>query len=435
MKKLFALLLALILALTGVCAFADTVYTHVTIDGDALKGLMTGFGVPENQMGVVDPVLALVNALGVKVTTVADGAQVDLDLNGKSALSLGWTTDDSGVTVASTLIPNCVVTARKETLEQMIAQFMANMPGAGEGGEGGMPDFAAAGEVFGEYFARYFAACASAGQPGEPVTGEYEFEGYTFDTMVPVTVDMNAIRQATTQLLDGLLADPAAMSMLKGYAQGFAQSSGEAFDEADFEASLKAGFEEWLAHLPETASAEVYANSDGSESFYMTARSAKTDGGEADFTCDMLFVDGGNMSMGFAMDMAEAGTMEASFALQGTDMRMDFSMGGAYIGLGISFTESRFVCDLYFMDPGKPLITVDVVSAEGGERTLPVDGEGKTAVALEDLMNDQTGEVAGSLVGDLMGNGLGALMGVLGEQVPEVAGMLSMFSGSAEAAG
>lgn len=89
MKKKLALVLALMLALTCTAAFADTVYTRVTIDRGLAKQLLPGMGVGKDAMAIVDPVLAVVNALGVNVTSVEDGVQVDLDINGNPALTLG----------------------------------------------------------------------------------------------------------------------------------------------------------------------------------------------------------------------------------------------------------------------------------------------------------------------------------------------------------
>ena len=107
MKKTMALFLALLLILTcASAAFAQTVCVKPTVDQEQAANLAAGFGVPEAQVPMIDAVLALVNALGVRVTTVEDGAQMDLDLNGEDALSLGWITDDAGVGIASTLFPN-----------------------------------------------------------------------------------------------------------------------------------------------------------------------------------------------------------------------------------------------------------------------------------------------------------------------------------------
>ena len=197
MKKLLALIVALMLALTCTSALATTVCTEVTIDRDLAKEMLPGFGVPEDQLGTIDAVLAVVNALGVRVTTVEDGAQVDLSLNDADALSLGWATDDAGASIVSTLFPNYILTIQNETIAQMMEQMSANMPGAGGEGMGGL-DMAAMQEVLGKHFAKWMEACAAAGQPGEPVAVAFEYGDYTFDTMVPVTVDMAAVTAALT---------------------------------------------------------------------------------------------------------------------------------------------------------------------------------------------------------------------------------------------
>ena len=169
MKKLFALILALLLTLSCTSAFAHTVTTRLTVDREQAKALFSGFGMPEAQMATVDPILSLVNALGVRVTTAEGGAQVDLDLNGADALSVGWASDDADVNIVSTLFPNYYLTLSNETIAQIMTQMAQNMPGAGgEGGAGGF-DMAAMQAVFGGYYQKWLAACTAAGIPGEPV--------------------------------------------------------------------------------------------------------------------------------------------------------------------------------------------------------------------------------------------------------------------------
>ena len=434
MKKLFALLLALLLALTSTSAFATTVCTRLTVDREQAKALFSGFGVPEAQLATMDPILSLVNALGVRVTTAKDGAQVDLDLNGADALSVGWALDDAGVSIVSTLFPNYYLTLSKETIAQMMEQMAQNMPGAGgEGGSGGF-DMAAMQEVFGGYYQKWMEACMAAGIPGEPVEMQYEYENYVFDTMVPVTVDMEAITAATSELLEELLADPVAMSMLQGLAQGMAQNSGIPFDPETFEADLVAGFAEWMAHFPDEVNAEVYTNAnDESGMFYMYSE-AYYEGEELPFfTAYMLYEDAKNMDMGFAMDITDDETgesvlMTAGFAMKDTDMKMYFDMGGIYYGLNMSLNDGNMTFDVFFMNDKAPLMTVTVEITEGGDRTLPVDAEGKTALALEDVMQDANSEAAQGLYGDIQTNGLGALLGIVMQQVPELGSLMGQAS-------
>lgn len=429
MKKLLALILALMLALGGVSAFAGTVYTKVAVDGDVVKALLPGFGVPEEQLSMLDPIISLVNALGVKVVTVDDGGEVALDLNGKEALNLGWATDEAGATVVSTLFPNYVVTIDRQTIDQFMEQFMANMPG-GQGGMGGL-DFAAMGEVFGKYFAEWVQACSAAGQPGDPVPGDYVMDGVAFDTMVPVTVDVPAIKEATAKLMDELLADPAAMGMIKGMAQGMAQSSGGQIDDETFEADFRAGFEAWIAHMPETVTAEFYTNGEDGQTFYMTGESVMEGEDEPGFTYDMMFLGEANMTMHCHMGGEEA-PMDMGFAMEGSDMSMYFAMGDLYYGLNLSFPENEFDMDFFFMDPQAAVLSVKVTMDDAGERSLSLDAAGKTEVTVEMPM-DGNDEAVQGLLGDVMSNGVGALIAVLGEEVPEVMSLMGAFSGGAMA--
>ncbi len=427
MKKLLALILALMLALGGVSAFAGTVYTKVTIDGDVVKALLPAFGVPEDQLAMLDPIISLVNALGVKVVTVEDGAEVALDLNGKEALNLGWATDDAGATVVSTLFPNYVLTIPQETIDQIMEQFMANMPGAGgEGGGLGGFDFEAMGEVFGKYFAEWVQACSAAGQPGEPVPGDYVMDGVAFDTMVPVTVDVPTIKEATVKLMDDLLADPAAMGMIKG----MAQSTGAQIDDETFDADFKAGFEEWMAHMPETVTAEFYTNGEDGQTFFLTGESVMEGEEEPSFTYDMMYLGEANMTM--HCHMGGEAPMDMGFSMEGTDMSMFFAMGDIYYGLNLSFPGNEFDMDLFFMDPEAPVLCLKVTTDEAGERALSMDAAGKTALAIEMPM-DGNDEAVQDLLGDIMNNGFGTLVSVLGEEVPEVMSLIGAFAGNAMA--
>ena len=432
MKKLLALIVALMLALTCTAAFAQTVCVEVTVDRDLTKELLPGFGVSEEQLGMIDTVLAVVNALDVRVTTVEGGAQVDLSLNDEDALSLGWAMDDAGASIVSTLFPNYILTVQNETISAMMEQMAANMPGAGDESDAGGFDMAALQEVFGGHIQKWMEACTAAGQPGEPVPGDYEIDGKTFDTMVPVTVDMPAIKEATQTLLDDLLADEAALSMIKGMAQSAAQRSGETLNEETFEADFKAGFEEWMAHFPDTVTAELYVN-DGDESgaFYMYAESANEGDAEPFFTCDMFYESAEKMDMGFTMNMtdeetSENATMTAGFSLDGQDMQMFLDMGGMYIGLNVSVVEGGMVFDVFFANHDKPLLSVSVEITDDGDRTLPVDAEGKTALAVEEIMSNGNSEAAQGLYADVQANGLGALMGVAMQQVPELGSLMGM---------
>lgn len=413
MKKLLAMILALMLALTCACALADTVRVKATVDRDVAGQLLPAFGAPQEMLGTVDSALAVVNALAVNFTALEDGGQVDLDLNGATALSLGWAMGETGLTAVSTLFPNYCLTLSYEALGALMEQFMANMPGAGAG-EGGM-DMAALGEAFGGYFARYMEAVSSAATPGEPEAVEFEADGYTFDTRVPVSIDIPAIIGATDALVDEMLADEAVVGML----QGSMASSGKTFDPDEF----KAAYAEWKAHMPESASASYYAVSDDPEVFYIEGDAFLAGKDEAAYHYQMMNKGEGAGSMGY-WDYEMGMVIGLEYA-EGA-ARADFTMGDMYFGFDFATANGLTTCKLFFINPDAPLLTVEVAVAEGGERTLAVDAAGKTEQAVEDLMNDETGEAGQGLMADIYNNGIGALMGVALRQVPELGALMGM---------
>ena len=90
LKKTVAVFAAIMIMLvSATTASAGTVNVRVNINQDAVTNLAASFGVPENQLQIISPVEALINALNVNVTLLDDGGQVDLDLNGRDALSVG----------------------------------------------------------------------------------------------------------------------------------------------------------------------------------------------------------------------------------------------------------------------------------------------------------------------------------------------------------
>lgn len=419
MKKLLALLLALMMALGCAAASAETVYVKLNVNRDTVNALTASFGMPEDQAAIVDPILAAVNALGVKVTTVNDGAQIDLDLNGDEALSLGVATNEEGFTAVSTLFPNYALTMKTETITQMMESMMAAMPGAA-GGEGGMDINAMMAPLAG-YFTRFFEACSAAAVPGEPVPGEYEFEGYKFDTLVPVTVNVPAIAENAKALLDEMLSDEAVLSAIQGMAQGMAQGAGGALNVED----IKKAAEEWIAHFPETVNAEYYANSDGSPAFYLKGEAAY-EGQEPSFGYTMLFIDQQNMNMKYWDSNSQ---MTGAIVIAANSFRMEFSMAGMVFALDFIMnmgTPAEFLCKLYFMDLATPLLTVAVTVAPEGERTLPMDTEGKTVLPIEGMMNGES-EAGNALVMDIMTNGLNELMPKLTKAVPEIQDLINLM--------
>ena len=91
------------------------------------------------------------------------------------------------------------------------------------------------------------------------------------------------------------------------------------------------------------------------------------------------------------------------------------------------------VLDVYFLSDVKPLATATLTIEMSGELTMDVSGEGKTVVAIEELMNsgesDEPSEAVSGLMMDLLMNGLGTMMGAITENVPELGDAIGSLAG------
>ena len=417
LKKWVSIILALVMILSCTAVSAGTVYTKVSVNVEAAKEILTGFGVPEDQMAIFSPILSLINVLGVKVITAEDGGQIDLDLNGESALSLGFAADEQGIRLASTLFPNYVLNLKQETLGQMMEMLMSNMPGMGIGGTGeGFMSIMPTSPM--TYFNSFVQVCSEAAVPGEPVKGEYVFEGNSFDTLVPVTVNVPAVKEAFHGLAEDMFRDEAVVSSL----QGCAGMIGMDLDPEQ----LKAGLVEFEAHFPDTVTAEYYQNGEVAVPFYVTGR-ANYEGKEGpSYEYSMLFKGENDFTVSF-LDHEQG--ISAGLLMTDERLYIEFKQGEVNFALDLTSKTGEpvlYQCDLYFMNTEKPLISVAVTITADGTRTLPVDGEGKTLLAVEDLLNGGS-EAGNGLMTDLMMNGLAPLLAKLSQIVPDAAGLITML--------
>ncbi len=279
-KRIIAIVIFLAMILTNVAASAGTVTVQVSVDQDAAKNILTGNSIPEEQLSVIDPILSLINLLDVQVITVEDGGQINLNLNQDKALSLSFATDEQTIRLASTLFPNYLLTIKQDTLTGMMGTFMSNMPGAAvnESGEGTMSIMPTS---LSTYITSFMQVCTEAAVPGEPVKGEYQFDGYNFDTLIPVTVDVPKIKEAFHGLKEDLLKDEAVLASL----QGLPQAGGEEFTPEN----LRVALDEFETHFPDEVTAGYYQNGENSIPFYVIGRAFYTGKEEPSYEYSMLY--------------------------------------------------------------------------------------------------------------------------------------------------
>lgn len=414
-KRIIAIILFLAMILTNVAASAGTVTVQASVDQDAAKRILTGTEIPDEQLSMVEPILSLINILEIQVITLQGGGQIDLKLKGENALSYGFTSDEQGIRLASTLFPNYLLTIKQDTLTGVMGTFMSYMPGAAanESGEGAMSIMPTS---LPTYITSFMQACTEAAVPGEPVKGEYQFDGYTFDTMVPVTVDVPKVREAFRGLKEELLKDQAVLASL----QKMPHIGGEELTPE----KLRTALDEFEAHFPDEVTAEYYLNGEKPIPFCVTGRAAYTGKENPSYEYSMLYKDAKNCTMSY-LDH-EHGII-AGVILSDGGIRLEYRQGET--DLVIDFTSETgesavYRCDIYFNDTDKPLFSASVTVAPEGERTLSLETGEKTVVPLEEMLGGGS-EAASGLFMDIMMNGFTPLMAKLSEAAPEAAGLVT----------
>ena len=241
LKKWFSALLALMMILACAAASANTVRIRMSVDPQAAEEAITIPNAQADQAAIIKAVVSLVNAAEIRLITAADGIQADLDLNGENAFTLGYVLDGQGIRLVSSLFPNYVLTLQADASD--------SAPAAGSGGdeEGTMGILPTTPMT---YVNSFLLVCRNAVVPGKAVGGEFRFDGDVFDTMIPITVDMPAVKEAFHGLTEEMLKDESVAASLRDYAQKIGM------DPEKLEATLAAV----EAMLPDTMTAEYYRN-------------------------------------------------------------------------------------------------------------------------------------------------------------------------------
>lgn len=414
MRKWIAWMLVLMLALTCSVASADTVEVRFSLNQEAVKETLAELGVPAGLQKVIDPMLGGFSVLGVRAITAEDGAQVDLELNEGKTISLAWKTEGRTLTAVTTLFPNFAVKADTEMLNLLFSMLPGTFggilaAGAGAGAAEGEGTMSIMPVTMQTYLTNFIKVCTVAATPGEPVRGEYSFDGTTFDTMVPVKVDIPLIRDTFKTMTAEMFRDESIVSSL----QPMEKMSRGLFGVEQ----LKIVLDQFANHFPDAVTAEVYSNSDGSPAMYVVGRAEYAGKEGPSFEYSMLRKDAETLTVNFSNH--DQG-IRASVATSDLGLRMEVDVGGKPFILDIVKERGGMAMyrgDFYFMNTENPLFTVSYMQTEEGARTVSVDTEGKKVLDLAEIFSGQVSET--------VMNGLSSLILRIARYSPELAGLLA----------
>ena len=476
MKKLLAVFLAVLLVLPSVFVYAGetessapaaeeaglegyeeggaydqngpsemTVDTTLNVDVAAVKNILKMFGMPAFRINRILPFLELASYLEVKTVIADGGVQVDIIIDDQIAISSAGEATENGIIVGSTLFPKHIVTVSPEAImEMMKQQGMASMPADSIESEGAEADEAASedsGEVAAEdeaasedsgedaeaenaltvYFERMMESFTSNAVPGEPETGEYEFEGFTFDTRTPINVDAKAMAADECEIVNEMLDDAAVLEMVNPFIP-LLQAYGLSIDD------IKKINEDFMAdeHIP-NVTATIYSSSDDEELIYYV-NEATHDGQEDPYQhITLLFEDSSHAH--FNMSIPEV-QIAADVEFDGNKLDASFDIGGMYVGFKVSVGEEddpTTNVELYFLDTSKPFATVTITILPEGERTLSLDLEGKKVTALEEAFTNIF--VLEDLASEIVSNWMNTVMNIISKKIPGIDDILGSIFG------
>lgn len=403
MKKLFSLLVALMMMACCVGAVAEAVpaeemepatfgsenltgvslpYTvdlDISLNWDMLN-LLLAMMAPDADQEVVGLVLSLVDNLGMKDVVTDAGEEVSFTLNDQPIITMGYSESEQEAVVVSDLFPNYALTMPlEEGIDRVDVDLEALM-------EALLPYIMEIGVKVNDYVVGV-------------EEGEYTVEGHTFTSRTKVQMTDKEVDAMMGELLAKLQQDETVMALLS-------EQLGLPVDASDvplFPEDVEDGEDAEEAIM----TIYLYAND---ESTYMTMEIAQDDlivyaslgnvGGQINLQLLAgmdIFLSQEDMRQAAMSGSADAVLLNLSIA-QGetTDdvaIKMDAYMG-MYMGMNMQSAsqedESTAVnMDFYFLFNHQPLLTISGVSTPGGELTMPVDVEGKTAVSMAEPTTDE----------------------------------------------
>ena len=437
MKKLLALMMALAMLLSCTGALAETtavdeaseapviktplnIYSETDIDREALATDLTALGQDESFLLKADTVAAVLTEAAERLTIVDNGFQWDLLLGGKDIFTVAAEITDEGFTMGSNLFPNYVFKFSNEELNDLAKAVSAQYEEQNKAME--RIDVNALARAVGPIFENYLAASLAAFEGGESQRGDFKVNDVSYNTMVPVEMDVAAFANALTQLEQDLLADPTVAVTLAQFDRSgkITKSVEKTIDPANAPA----------VHL------EFYTNTDeaGNQSGPMDTTFTVTMPGkkDPDIKGD-VWTDGEDVTANVQFLNADINMVLSSRKTEnGHVHKADLNVNGLYFGCvaDVGENDQKYNdTEIFFLDPENSLISQR--STMTHENGLTFDLSQGTPITLSDLKGKDSSVLAG-LSTDVM-LGLASIATAASEALPEeVSAMLALFSLSSE---
>ena len=449
MKKLLAVLLALVLALSCTMALAETtgasggqgfqgltVESEYNVNREAITKLLTDMGMDENLVKFFDAIAAIADESGEKLVIAQDGVQCDVLLKGTSLVNVVTQFNDNGLLIGSNLIPNYAISVSFADLLQM---FLAHVQEQVEAAEGF--DFDAIQESLNTYSEAFIDACTSAIIPGEPKQGDFLMDGVSYNTMVPMKIDLPTIVDAMNELTENLQNDEAIQTALMQLALMGVDVSFDSSSDTQFvdKATLPSVAVETYMNLDENGQengptqVSVFVVPAG-ETEPATVVHTKVNGDN--ITVDAQFISA-NSSITFTMDRNPQDML-------GISCRLDAYLKDFYTGFAAvtASTDDQIAFDayVYVQDTENAIAEEHGTITLQGELTASVSDKA-TVLTMDDLTGEKAGDNVSGLFMDMMFSGMGSVLSTATELMPEevdtisssITSIMNLITGNTEA--
>ena len=439
MKKLIALLIVALMAVTGVLACAEsaltppmTIVNTVTLDRDTCRKTMTDMGLNARQIELVEGVLDLVEASSQRLVVVEDGFEYNMILDGNTVATLAGDISPEGVSIGSNMFPHCLLTVSNATINDLLARFDGEPQAADEtevetesktegNTKGERPTLLSKLMVLiRENSEKLVDLVSSSIDIGQSQAGEYVVDGDTYNAMIPVSVDTRAIADGIVDLTDKFIhSEPVArlQAVLR---------------RVDIDIPLETPV---IGDVP-TVTATVYACQDeaGNANGPLYVNAGIAGANATPLIQGQVRVDGENARVKFEIPAFELEVKYEQFQSDnGGFARADINAGEIYFGLALEATlgdVSHLSFNVYSPDPSKPLVSDDIAIAKGGQKSYVIEGKNKTVLSVEGLMSGE--EENGSWLSVLADMAVYSAIEIMGNAYnaqPEVENLIDLLLG------
>ena len=410
MSSIFSVIVAIMVALTGLCgtlpetAKPVTVEAGISMDGD-LSALAAAAG--EQAGPAFSAVAEVLNALTLRFAADRSAASLDVLLNGASAANLAVKAEEDGWAMVSSLFPSTQLTVKNETVQSMMEGVEVNNPLAS------LDQEAIAAAIVGPVTQLIADIQATA---GEPETGSWNVGGKDYTTKVTYNI-------TTKELLEKILTT--VQTVLKDEQVAGLVSSMEGFDPASVEEALTSLQEQDEAELPVLSAAE-YSNEAGDTCAEILLTKDEQ-------SISLLIASAGKVT---TVNLAVFDQLAVNLVVDEEARTLDLNGSFAYQGTALTFTgsvkktsdDSGDFAFTVSVPAGETPISLGVKGTVSAEAPVFAAAEGAKVVALEDMMKDE--EAATAFSNEVQMGAFGLLGGIM-QQFPGLAVLMNPGTGAA----